>query len=494
MVLALALAPGSASAFGCQTDTVSPVATFTFSPPAPEAGTDVFFDASSSQGGSHRSYNYEPETGTCEPGDWVDDSITSFTWHWGDGTSDTFTTNSTAFHKFASAGVYDVKVTAHAGLAGSDSVTHSVATAWHVTLTQPAPSTFWTQDLKRATITLAATADGPEPVQKVEFYVRGAKVGEDSSAPYSISFDTASIGDGPATILARAVGTGGSAGSSPWRDVKIDNTPPAFTLVSEPGVVQPGHDTFTVRFTDDEFLYGNAVCWAEPPHPLTDPIDYHYCVGAGVSQTFEGSYTFGLGEGRHTVHFEAWDAADNATVGTATVTVDGTPPDTTLGDAASGFALGSSEPDSTFRCRVYDDGGAAPSFAPCPAATSGLAPGIYRYEAVAVDAAGNEDPTPAARTFTVTAPPSNAGGDGSGGGGGSSGGDNVGPSAEASGGTPPIQTPQGGTYVPPRSTAGRCAKLRGKKRAACVRRNCARAKKQGRKKYRACAARVTRKR
>ena len=40
--------------------------------------------------------------------------------------------------------------------------------------------------------------------------------------------------------------------------------------------------------------------------------------------------------------------------------------------------------------------------------------------------------------------------------------------------------------------AGKCAKLKGKKRAACVKKACAKAKKQSRKKYRACKTRVTR--
>jgi hypothetical protein len=156
-------------------------------------------------------------------------------------------------------------------------------------------------------------------------------------------------------------------------------------------------------------------------------------------------------------------------------------------DASPSFGLASTETGSTFTCRLYPQGDGAPAFAPCSAASShaasGLAPGTYLFEAVARDLAGNEDATPAGRTFTVTAPVTSAGG----------GGDSVGPSTQAGGGTPVTQTPQGGSGTP-KSTAGKCAKLKGKKRATCVRRNCAKAKKKSAKKYRACVKSVTRKR
>lgn len=49
------------------------------------------------------------------------------------------------------------------------------------------------------------------------------------------------------------------------------------------------------------------------------------------------------------------------------------------------------------------------------------------------------------------------------------------------------------TSTPAREKAGKCSALKGKKRAACVKKACAKAKKQSRKKYRVCVKRVTRK-
>jgi PKD repeat protein len=498
----LALAPGPASAAGCKTEYTGPTAAFTYSPGTPAAGSAVTFDASSSQPGGYTSYSYDAQQQTCAIADSGESPITSYTWNWGDGTANTTGSSATANHTFASPGTYNVSVTVSAGSAGSDSASSSVVTAWQVTLTEPAAPGFWTQALKRQTINLAATAAGPQPVQRMEFYVRNVKVGEDTTAPYSVSFNTASIADGPAGIYARAVGTGGNSGSSATREVKIDNTAPVFTLVQHPGaVVKPGQDTFRVRFTDDEYLYGNAQCWADSP---SQPVGADLCIGAGVEKVFESNYAANLAEGEHTVYFRALDAAGNGTTGSANVRVDGTAPDTSIAsgpadgssstDSAASFGLGASEPGSTFRCRLYPDGSAAPAFGACSGASShavsGLAPGPYRFEAVAVDQAGNEDASPAGRTFTVVAPSSG----GPNGGGTQTGGQTGG----QLGGQPATTGGQGGVVAggkAPVKKAGKCSTLRGKKRAACVKRSCAKLKKKkdGRKRYKTCVKAVTRK-
>ncbi|MGH2656427.1 MAG: Calx-beta domain-containing protein, partial [Actinomycetota bacterium] len=86
------------------------------------------------------------------------------------------------------------------------------------------------------------------------------------------------------------------------------------------------------------------------------------------------------------------------------------PPQTTITSGPSGptddstpaFTFTSDEPGSTFSCRVD----LAP-FAACtsPHTTSTLAEGPHTFEVKAKDAATNEDPTPASRTFTVDTDP-----------------------------------------------------------------------------------------
>ena len=90
---------------------------------------------------------------------------------------------------------------------------------------------------------------------------------------------------------------------------------------------------------------------------------------------------------------------------------DTTPPETTIDSGPAGtitadqaeFAFSSSEAGSSFECEL--DGG---SFSPCgsPKSYAGLPDGVHDFKVRAIDAAGNTDPTPATRTFTVdTTPP-----------------------------------------------------------------------------------------
>lgn len=88
---------------------------------------------------------------------------------------------------------------------------------------------------------------------------------------------------------------------------------------------------------------------------------------------------------------------------------DRTPPATTVVSGPTGtttdrtptFSFFSTEPGSTFQCRL--DGSA---FLPCasPLTLPELAPGRHRFEVRAVDPSGNPDPTPAISDFEVALP------------------------------------------------------------------------------------------
>ena len=88
------------------------------------------------------------------------------------------------------------------------------------------------------------------------------------------------------------------------------------------------------------------------------------------------------------------------------VVTDTTPPETTVTSGPSGtissgstsFGFASNESNSVFGCRI--DAG---TWGGCtsPKAYSGLADGNHTFEVRAKDAAGNVDPTPAVRSFTV---------------------------------------------------------------------------------------------
>ena len=85
-----------------------------------------------------------------------------------------------------------------------------------------------------------------------------------------------------------------------------------------------------------------------------------------------------------------------------TFTVDTTAPETTIDSGPSPFVFSSNDAGATFECKV-DDG----EFAACtsPDART-FTDGTHTFAVRAKDAAGNVDPTPASKTFTVdtTAP------------------------------------------------------------------------------------------
>jgi hypothetical protein len=115
-----------------------------------------------------------------------------------------------------------------------------------------------------------------------------------------------------------------------------------------------------------------------------------------------------LTDGEHTFEVRSTDSVGNVEsppVG-RTFTVDTNAPDTaitsgptgTIDDQTPTFGFSSPEAGATLECRV--DGA---DFEPCtsPYTTALLANGDHTFEARATDAAGNTDPTPASRTFTV---------------------------------------------------------------------------------------------
>ena len=115
-----------------------------------------------------------------------------------------------------------------------------------------------------------------------------------------------------------------------------------------------------------------------------------------------------LAQGSHTFEVRVTDAVGNVdpTPATRTWIIDLTPPDTTITGGPSGtvpiasasFTFTSNETGVTFACTLD----ASPT-APCtsPFAAHTLAQGAHTFTVQATDAAGNVDPTPASRTWTV---------------------------------------------------------------------------------------------
>ena len=159
----------------------------------------------------------------------------------------------------------------------------------------------------------------------------------------------------------------------------------------------PNGDPLTVTTLAPTAAHGTVSCTAAGVCTYTPSSGY---VGPD-------SFTYTISDGN--------GGSDTATV-SVTVTdpaADTTPPDTTItagptgttADSTPTFSFTATEAGSTFECRV--DGGA---WSACTSATTTgvLADGPHTFEVRATDGAGNTDPTPASRTFTVataTPPP-----------------------------------------------------------------------------------------
>ncbi len=291
----------------------------------------------------------------------------------------------------------DKTVTAH----------YSDVTDPSVALTAP------TSGAKRGSIDLGATASDNWEVAKVEFRVRSVLVATDTTAPYSGTFNTASISDGTATVSATAYDRAARSSFASSTSITIDNTAPSI------GITGPDGETFGP---------GTTQSWTFALADSASGISQVQCsvVESGSSESFGSCSGGSAGHavsnrpgGDHELSVKVKDAAGHESVATRQFSIDAAPPETTIEEGpANGsssestsatFDFASSEPASTYMCRVYPAALTPPAFAACSGETShtasGFSPGTYAFEVVATDAVGNIDPTPAKRVFTVLAPP-----------------------------------------------------------------------------------------
>jgi hypothetical protein len=222
---------------------------------------------------------------------------------------------------------------------------------------------------------------------------------------------TATLADGAHSVAVRATDAAGNTDASPaTRSFTVATGPPSDTTAPDTTITDgpsatTNDDTPTFAFTASEAgsvfeCRVDAQPWGNCTTPWTTPS---------------------LSDGPHTVSVRATDVAGNtdALPATRAFTVvaappdDTTAPDTSLTSGPSGttssttasFAFSSSEPSSTFECKLDAD-----AYAACtsPKDYSGLAVGSHTFSVRATDAAGNTDATPATRTWTIqgsTPPP-----------------------------------------------------------------------------------------
>ncbi len=175
-----------------------------------------------------------------------------------------------------------------------------------------------------------------------------------------------------------------SAARSNAPETSIDSEPPAVT--NDP--------TATFTFSTDEAVADF--------HCRVDSAAFAACSGNGTHTTAS------LTDGAHTFEVRAVNDADepDPTPASSSIVVDTVPPDTSF---TSGPAGGVASGDVSFEFAASNGGAAiqcsldGEAFAGCtsPRAYTALADGSHTFEVRSIDAAGNIDPTPAERSFSV---------------------------------------------------------------------------------------------
>jgi Ca2+-binding RTX toxin-like protein len=145
-------------------------------------------------------------------------------------------------------------------------------------------------------------------------------------------------------------------------------------------------------------VYANATCSGAPA--AQGPAMTFALAGLTVGVADNSTTRFSATATKSTGVVSACSGASAAyvedSIGPATAIASG--PSGEISATGATFAFLSPEPAATFECRV-DDG----AFFGCvsPRRTGPLAAGAHTFEVRAIDRAGNADPTPAQRTFTV---------------------------------------------------------------------------------------------
>jgi poly(hydroxyalkanoate) depolymerase family esterase len=144
-------------------------------------------------------------------------------------------------------------------------------------------------------ITLAATASDNTSVARVELLVDGAQVASDTAAPYEVTWNSASVGDGSHVVTARAVDTAGNTATSER------------TITTQNGTVgNPTTVSFASISAEDGYVKANADGSSPAVGTITTPA-----VGRGT----DGK------QNRSILSFDTSSLPDGATILSATVTV-----------------------------------------------------------------------------------------------------------------------------------------------------------------------------
>ena len=249
----------------------------------------------------------------------------------------------------------------------------------------------------------ASAADVTSPIASVEFFVRGVSIATDSTAPYSLNWNSASGPDGTATIYVVVTDMAGNSKTSALRTITVDNGAPTPTL-ADPGANLSGTVDLTATSDADTAQVDFQRATAGSGTWTTIATDNTAPFSASLNTTL-------LPDGLYDFRVVAVDVHGNS--GTSAVRtnvrIDNTAPTGSLTSPAGGAMVGGSSVSlaastsdtgsgvASVRYEYRPTGGS--SFTPIVTSTtspfaaawdtSGLASGSYDLRPVITDRAGN---------------------------------------------------------------------------------------------------------
>lgn len=252
-----------------------------------------------------------------------------------------------------------------------------------------------TVDSSSATFTFSSTESGSTFACRLD---GGAPTACTSPTTYS------GLADGAHGFSVAATDASGNTDATPataaWTiDTNVpDTTPPTVGLTAPANGAAVRGSVVLAATAQDNVAVARVEFSAAGQLVATD-------TSAPYTATWDAS---GTPDGPVAIAATAYDTSGLSATDTHTVTVDTTPPVTTIDSGPSGtvasatatFTFSSSEAGSTFACSLD---GAPPTACTSPAAYPGLANGAHAFSVAATDPAGNADPSPATATWTVDA-------------------------------------------------------------------------------------------
>ncbi|MFE8605597.1 Ig-like domain-containing protein [Archangium violaceum] len=151
----------------------------------------------------------------------------------------------------------------------------------------------------RGLVTVTATADDDTTVTKVEFYDGQTLLGTDTSAPYSVSWNTADVAEGTHTLTAKAYDGVGLTGTSAGIAVFVDHTAPQVSLTSPTATYVHGTIQVTATASDNrsvtkvEFYDGQTLIGTATSAPYS--VNWNTVSAFGSNHTLTAKAYDGVG-------------------------------------------------------------------------------------------------------------------------------------------------------------------------------------------------------